>query len=114
MGAINVEVTADALDSMRRYPWPGNIREMRNVLERAILFKRGETVDREALRFDRNLEPDPLPSHILCSLDDAEARHIAATLRQLSGKVDEAARVLGVSRSTLYAKIKRHGISNEA
>lgn len=114
MGAINVEVTADALDSMRRYPWPGNIREMRNVLERAILFKRGETVDRDALRFDRNLEPDPLPSHILCSLDDAEARHIAATLRHLSGKVDEAARVLGVSRSTLYAKIKRHGISNEA
>ncbi len=114
MGAINVEVTADALDSMRRYPWPGNIREMRNVLERAMLFKRGETVDRDALRFDRNLEPDPLPSHILCSLDDAEARHIAATLRHLSGKVDEAARVLGVSRSTLYAKIKRHGISNEA
>jgi DNA-binding NtrC family response regulator len=111
MGAPATEITDDALELMRRYPWPGNIRELRNVLERAILFRKGETLDRGALRFDRNLEPDPPPSGELCTLEEAERRHIAATLERLGGRVDEAARVLDVSRSTLYAKLKRFGIS---
>ncbi len=110
LGAHATDITEDALELMRRYPWPGNIREMRNVLERAILFRRGSTLDRSALRFDRNLEPDPQPSGEPCTLDEAERAHIAATLSRFGGRVDEAARVLAVSRSTLYAKLKRHGI----
>lgn len=112
LGATTTEITDDALDVMRRYPWPGNIREMRNVLERAILFRKGAVLDRSALRFDRNLEPDPpSASSELCTLDDAERRHIVTTLNRLGGRVDEAARVLAVSRSTLYAKLKRYGIT---
>lgn len=111
MDARATEITDDALELMRRYPWPGNIRELRNVLERAILFRKGDALDRSALRFDRNLEPDPPSSGELCTLDEAERKHIAATLTRLGGRVDEAARVLDVSRSTLYAKLKRYGIS---
>jgi DNA-binding NtrC family response regulator len=111
LGAHTTEITDDALELMRRYPWPGNIREMRNVLERAILFRKGNALDRGALRFDRNLEPDPPPEAELCTLDEAERLHIATTLTRLGGRVDDAARVLAVSRSTLYAKLKRYGIT---
>lgn len=111
LGAHATEITDDALELMRRYPWPGNIREMRNVLERAILFRKGNALDRSGLRFDRNLEPDPLPAAEFCTLDEAERAHIATTLARLGGRVDDAARVLAVSRSTLYAKLKRYGIS---
>jgi transcriptional regulator of acetoin/glycerol metabolism len=73
------------------------------------LFRKDNILDRRSLRFDRNLEPDP-PAVSLCSLDEAERLHIAATLEQLGGRVDDAAKVLAVSRSTLYAKLKRYGL----
>jgi two-component system, NtrC family, response regulator AlgB len=100
----------DAADMLRQYRWPGNVREMRNVLERALLFCKGDILDRDALRFDRSLEPDQEGDGEAQTLDDAERRHIAAVLSRAGGKVDDAARVLALSRSSLYAKLKKYGI----
>jgi DNA-binding NtrC family response regulator len=84
------------------------VRELRNVLERAMLFCKGDTLDRHTLRFDRSLEPDSEGDPQ--TLDDAERRHIALVLKQAGGKVDDAAKVLALSRSSLYAKLKKYGI----
>ncbi|MEY2936619.1 MAG: hypothetical protein RL033_7368 [Pseudomonadota bacterium] len=111
--AARVEITPDALVVLRGYSWPGNIRELRNVLERALLFRKGGAIDRKALHFDRELEPDAASSTLL-TLDEAEHRHIEDTLQRLSGRVDEAAKALGLSRSALYAKLKKHRIGPSA
>ncbi|HXK17614.1 MAG TPA: sigma 54-interacting transcriptional regulator, partial [Polyangiaceae bacterium] len=103
------ELAADAIEVLEQYRWPGNVRELRNVLERAMLFCKGSVLDRNALRFDRSLEPDPT-SEDTQTLDDAEKRHIALVLGQAGGKVDDAARVLALSRSSLYAKLKKYGL----
>jgi transcriptional regulator of acetoin/glycerol metabolism len=103
----------DALDVFKQYRWPGNVRELRNVLERALLFCKGDTLDRSALRFDRSLEPDQSEAEAQ-TLDDAERRHIAAILQRTGGRVDDAARVLALSRSSLYAKLKKYGIKAAA
>jgi DNA-binding NtrC family response regulator len=108
-GRVAPELAEDAADVLQQYRWPGNVRELRNVLERALLFCKGEVLDRSALRFDRSLEPDTAEAEAQ-TLDDAEKRHIAAVLSKAGGKVDDAARILALSRSSLYAKLKKYGI----
>jgi len=107
-GRTPPELAEDALEVLSRYHWPGNVRELRNVLERALLFCKTDVLDRHTLRFDRSLEPDADADPQ--TLDDAERRHIALVLKQTGGKVDEAAKVLALSRSSLYAKLKKYGI----
>ena len=101
-------LTEDVVDTLTRYSWPGNVRELRNVLERALLFCKGDLLDRAVLRFDRSLEPDADAEPQ--TLDDAERRHIVNVLKQTGGKVEDAAKVLDLSRSSLYAKLKKYGI----
>jgi transcriptional regulator with PAS, ATPase and Fis domain len=116
-GRAAPELDQDAAQMLEQYRWPGNVRELRNVLERALLFCKGNVLDRCALRFDRSLEPDSR-SHGQNgqsgeepqTLDDAERRHIAAVLGRAGGKVDDAARILALSRSSLYAKLKKYGL----
>jgi DNA-binding NtrC family response regulator len=101
----------DAVQLLEQYRWPGNVRELRNVLERALLFCKGDRLDRGALRFDRSLEPDSSSAiEAAQTLDDAERRHIASVLDKAGGKVDDAARILALSRSSLYAKLKKYGL----
>jgi len=97
------------LAALQGYAWPGNIRELRNVLERALLFAKGDVLDRTTLRFDRSLDPEEKDAPAL-TLDEAERRHIAGVLRGSGGHVEKAAQVLSLSRSSLYAKLKKYGI----
>jgi DNA-binding NtrC family response regulator len=109
-GKSERKLGSDALAVLASYAWPGNIRELRNVLERALLFGKGEVIDRAALRFDRALGAveSELPPQ---TLEDVERRHIASVLRRSAGHVERAAEILDVSRSALYAKLKKYGIS---
>jgi len=107
-GRAAPELSEDVVDTLTRYSWPGNVRELRNVLERALLFCKSDLLDRTALRFDRSLEPDADAEPQ--TLDDAERRHIVNVLKQTGGKVEDAAKVLALSRSSLYAKLKKYGI----
>jgi DNA-binding NtrC family response regulator len=116
-GRVAPELDEGAAQMLEQYRWPGNVRELRNVLERALLFCKGNVLDRCALRFDRSLEPDPRPhgqngagGEEPQTLDDAERRHIVAVLGKAGGKVDDAARILALSRSSLYAKLKKYGL----
>jgi DNA-binding NtrC family response regulator len=109
-----VELDKGAAHMLSSYPWPGNIRELRNVLERALVFCKHSVIDRNALRFDRVLEPASADEAGPNTLDEAEKHHIMNVLRRMSGRVDDAARILDVSRSALYAKLKKHGIKANA
>ncbi len=102
---IDPEVT----DRLLNYPWPGNVREMRNVLERAlILSARSETVTLEHIPGDFKEQKSPRTDMNLRgrSMRDVERQHIAQTLRAQQGNRSRTAKILGVSRTTLIKKIK--------
>jgi DNA-binding NtrC family response regulator len=100
------------LDRMLRYTWPGNIRELRNVLERATIMARGVSrLGVEHLPSDvRDAATPALAHHVPKSLDEVERTHIERTLRVHSGNRTHAARELGISRATLIKKIRTYGL----
>ncbi|MCU0253116.1 MAG: sigma-54 dependent transcriptional regulator [Acidobacteria bacterium] len=102
-----------ALQMLLDYDWPGNVRELENALERAMVGCRGDTLTESDLAFvrdfarrDREWEP---PAE--ASLTEIERKAIEAALRRTAGNVRQAARQLGIDRSTLYDKMKRYGLS---
>jgi transcriptional regulator with PAS, ATPase and Fis domain len=105
-----------ALDALLRHGWPGNLREMRNVLERALLLARGRDVlDLAALPAElrgRSGTPDASTGD-LRSLEEVERDHIVQALRAVRGNRTHAARVLGISRATLIKKIRDFGLANQ-
>jgi len=105
------EFSSEALERLLSYPWPGNIREMRNVLERALIVGRGaERLGLEHLPGDVGRR-QPLPeTHQAVSLEEVERRHIERTLRRHSGNRTRAAEELGISRATLINKIKVYAL----
>ncbi|HEX8394389.1 MAG TPA: sigma-54 dependent transcriptional regulator [Longimicrobium sp.] len=109
------EIEADGEERLQRYEWPGNARELRNVVERSMIFSQGP-----ALRIV-DLAPAMVPgvagaaTDMLAiprglTLDEVEARYIEATLKQLDGNVQAAAEQLGVSRKVLWQRRKQHGL----
>ena len=101
-----------ALDRMLRYTWPGNIRELRNVLERATIVSRGaDAIGPEHLPADvRDATGVGVEHHVPKSLDEVERTHIERTLRVHSGNRTHAARELGISRATLIKKIRAYNL----
>ena len=101
-----------ALDRMLRYGWPGNIRELRNVLERAMIMSRGqEEIGLQHLPGDvREAVGGAVDHHVPKSLEEVERTHIERTLRAHAGNRTHTARELGISRATLIKKIKVFGL----
>jgi transcriptional regulator with PAS, ATPase and Fis domain len=93
---------------LQSYAWPGNIRELRNVLERALLLGDKRVLDNKSLRFDE-IESDD--GDVDVTLSEMERRHIERVLKRERGQVERAALALGIPRSSLYQKIKKYGIS---
>lgn len=100
---------------LRAYDWPGNVRELKNLLERAVILN-----DFSAIGELRNARPAEAAQGIEAlfegfpSLDELEERYLRYVLRQTGGRVrgeDGAETLLNIRRSTLYAKLKRHGIT---
>jgi NtrC-family two-component system response regulator AlgB len=106
-----LQVAADARELIAAYAWPGNIRELMNVLERAIVLVRGDTIRAEDLP-DRLLAPSPVDTSRVAqgsSLEEVERRHIAQVLADCA-TLEEAAASLGINPTTLWRKRKRYGI----
>jgi transcriptional regulator with PAS, ATPase and Fis domain len=101
-------LSRDAMAVLMTYSFPGNIRELRNILERAIVVAQGPTI-RPA---DLNLQVSPeVPGG---SLESVERQHIARILEQSGGNVSQAARILDIDRVTLYNKIKKYKLREPA
>jgi DNA-binding NtrC family response regulator len=109
LGRPGLQLTKDAERTLAMHGWPGNVRELRNALERAALLGTASTVDVETLGELAAGRTAAKPGTAL-SLKAAERQHIQAVLIETGGDVRRAAAVLGVSRSALYQRIKKHGI----
>jgi DNA-binding NtrC family response regulator len=101
----------DVEQALRTHPWPGNIRELRNVLERAVLLSDQQLLSRKDLRFDASLDAESATENTDLSLRELERQHIKRLLQKEQGHVESAAKRLGIPRSTLYQKIKQYQIS---
>ena len=103
--------SAEALDALRHHLWPGNVRELDHVIERAVLMSTGSVVT----AFDLALEstPDARLSARLeeMSLEDAERLLIKKALARFEGNANRAAEALGLSRSALYRRLQKYGLS---
>ena len=102
------------LERLLAYGWPGNVREMRNVLERALILGRSQpAVSVEHLPGEFRARPGLGDRrHTPLSLEDLERQHIERTLKHHTGNRTRAAIELGISRATLINKIKRYNITS--
>ena len=113
LGRAGVRLSPSAETSLAARGWPGNVRELRNVLERAILLSDSTTLEASHLGESdaRIAVPTEQAQSGGLTLAEAERRHIEAVLREAQGVVPRAAEVLGLSRSALYERIKKHGLA---
>jgi Nif-specific regulatory protein len=133
-------VSADGLALMQTYGWPGNVRELENVIERAMIVARGAEITPADLDFGRRgasapstvppgavaqpaanggSSPAPLPGGagnaakpLSARLLDEEKREIMAAIDRCGGNIAGAARALGINRSTLYYRLRKHGLEH--
>ena len=105
------DTDSEALERLLAAPWPGNIREMRNVLERALILARGQpAILPEHLPPDLRNKTGGERRHHAQSLADIERTYIERALRYHGGNRTRAAKELGISRATLINKIKSYGL----
>jgi DNA-binding NtrC family response regulator len=90
------------------YSFPGNVRELRNILERAMVVSAGPFIEAA----DLNIPVNQAPAND--SLEAVEHQHIAKVLEQAGGNVSQAARTLGIDRVTLYNKIRKYHLREPA
>jgi PAS domain S-box-containing protein len=101
------------IERLRRHSWPGNVRELENVLERAMHVGRGDLLDVECLPKVGKAEGMSASLHQGgVSIDEVEKVAIAKTMEAMEGNISRAARVLRISRNTLYSKIRRYGLQS--
>ncbi|MBN9520786.1 sigma-54-dependent Fis family transcriptional regulator [bacterium] len=117
VGGAPRAIDPEALAALVRYGWPGNIRELANVVERAQILAEGTTITLDDLpeTVVRAAPPaGPVVPQDPDSLDAVECRHVAEVLRRAGGNKVRAAKALGVSRRTLYRMIERYGLDDPA
>jgi DNA-binding NtrC family response regulator len=134
-----VKLSVEAEKTLQSYFWPGNIRQLRNVLEQALLFSDGNTLFSKDLYLDFSLgkknsvdedkstniekinskkqndlveKEDTQENFVHMTLDENEKYHIERVLKYTRGRVEPAAKKLGISRNSLYIKIKKYNIAN--
>jgi DNA-binding NtrC family response regulator len=108
------ELTSAAQTALKAYSWPGNIRELRNVLERVALTCESQLIRPEDLGLAHRAQGvSQGASQTGTTLEELEREYISSILKEEKGKVSQAATRLGIPRSTLYQKIKVYGIAIE-
>jgi len=100
-------IAPEVLEMLAVYPWKGNVRELENFLERAVILAHGETLELQHFPEEFRTLTDP-QKHPL-SLEEVERQQIMKVLR-IAGDLDEAARILGIDPATLWRKRKKYGL----
>ncbi|RPI17734.1 MAG: sigma-54-dependent Fis family transcriptional regulator [Ignavibacteriae bacterium] len=109
--AMNKNVTkiSDvAMNFLFDYEWKGNVRELENAIERAVVVGKGDTIELEDLPFYSKNTNEPEPE--ISTLSDLEKRYIEKTLNQNNWNINKCAGILGIERATLYNKISKYGL----
>jgi two-component system NtrC family response regulator len=106
-----LKLTTGFIDALKQYPWPGNIRELKNVIERACIISNSNELTVDDLPFDfRFSSPLENTGDLVYNLARAEKLHIQKILAYAEGNKTKAAKLLGIGLTTLYAKIKEYDI----
>ena len=98
--------TPEALELVKSYDWPGNIRELKNAIERAVVVAKGNQITPDELPIPRGAKAIPESQ----SLESMEKAHIKNILEQMGWNISKAAEVLKIDRVTLYNKIEKYGL----
>jgi transcriptional regulator with PAS, ATPase and Fis domain len=106
-------ISDQALDLLRNHVWVGNVRELRNVIERAVIVATGDMIRVENLSEELRGQETVVANRsqgALVTLAELEARHIAAVVAHAHGQIGTAAQILGIHRNTLTRKMKEYGL----
>jgi two-component system, NtrC family, nitrogen regulation response regulator NtrX len=113
--------TPAALEYMQKARWKGNVRELKNTVERLIIMTPGDTIDEDDLREVVRLEPKPQPSDnkenpntLREFKESSERAFLVGKLREHSWNISKTAEVIGTPRSNLYKKLEQYGITQES
>lgn len=105
MNRTTCDIGKRAMNALENYPFPGNVRELENLVERAIVIGKGDTIRLRDLPFDKSPE-DPSWE----SIEEMEHHHIESILEKYGWNISKSAKALGVDRATLYSKIRKYNI----
>jgi DNA-binding NtrC family response regulator len=111
LGRGEIQLEEESIKALQAYSWPGNVRELRNVIERAVLLCEGKTIKLNELNFDGHARIRTSGLDTRLTLVELEKQQIERVLREEQGRVERAAKRLGIPRSSLYQKIKKHRIT---
>ncbi|HEY5936816.1 MAG TPA: sigma-54 dependent transcriptional regulator [Kofleriaceae bacterium] len=129
MGVTPAPASTEALAKLREYNWPGNVRELENIIERAMILAKGAPLGAPHLDFGRRAGSPPSASasgpvaivpapvsdegkSLAERLLDSERKEIIAAVEKSRGNIASAARTLGINRSTLYYRLRKHGLEH--
>jgi len=103
-------ISRAALTALHQYPWPGNVRELQHAIERAVILSEAEYLQAGDFSFDP-LQPsgDQLVLQTF-RLDEVEKAVIQQVMARCQGNISQAARILGLTRTSLYRRIEKHGL----
>jgi len=108
LGYRSTRLSDEARDTLLAHAWPGNIRELRNVLESAAILSDDGVIERRHLA----LQAKPIVAPSPTDLSTIERQTIETVLRETDGNKSKTARKLGLTRTQLYVRLRRYGLEN--
>jgi DNA-binding NtrC family response regulator len=102
------QITNEAMDRLKRYPWPGNIRELQHAIERAVIMTDSDTLQESDFLLSRSLSSGTVNNTL--NLDEVERNAIAKALQMHNGNISKAADELGLTRASLYRRMEKYGL----
>ncbi len=121
-GRIIPEIDKEVVSAFKEYPWPGNVRELENVIERAILISRDNRITMRELpdyiytsiqaRLQEKIQSksEAISEPQVLDLESVEKRQVVMALKETEGNISACAKMLGISRNTLYRKMKQYAL----
>ncbi len=121
-GRIIPEIDKEVVSAFKEYPWPGNVRELENVIERAILISRDNRITMRELpdyiytsiqaRLQEKIQSksEAISEPQVLDLESVEKRQVVMALKETEGNISACAKMLGISRNTLYRKMKQYSL----
>lgn len=108
-GKQNIKINAKAYESLLKYRWPGNIRELKHIMERAVILNENGILKPDDI-FHNQISKSNTEDLFTLNLDHLEKSAIEKALKDSKGNISKASKLLGISRTSLYSKITKHGI----
>ena len=101
-------ITPEAMDRLKRYAWPGNIRELQHAIERAVIMTDSDTLQESDFLLSRSITAGA--NNNTLNLDEVERTAIAKALQMHNGNISKAADELGLTRASLYRRMEKYGL----